>query len=61
MRIMVTGIMNDHNNELVIRPLFPETASQQLWGEKNDFSRLKKLYILILWAINVTERTAKTQ
>lgn len=34
MRIMVIGIMNDHNNGLDIRPLLPETASQQLWGRK---------------------------
>ena len=64
---MVIGIMNDHNNGLDIRPLLPETASQQLWGrKKNDFNRLKKLYILVLYAINITdihftERTAKSQ
>lgn len=46
MRIRVTGTMNDHNNGLAIKPLLPWVASQQLWRERNDFSKLRKVYKL---------------
>ena len=74
---MIIGMMNDHNNGLVIKPLLSWVASQQLWREKkwfqqtkkaekrNDFSRKKGIQTL-LYAVHTidihsTERLAKSQ